>query len=119
MAEAERVHMYKGKPQKLGEPVTIEIEIPNKNNMKKQREQSDATDKKIAEHWEDLKNKNPDSEEIQRAYAEYLKRRKNKKNNYTVASKKSKLAKGGMYKGKKHNYVAGGMVKDMNIMRKN
>ena len=114
MAEAERVHMYKGKPQKLGEPVTIEIEIPNKNkiNMKKQREQSDATDKKIAEHWEDLKNKNPDSEEIQRAYAKFLKRKK-------IASKKSRMAKGGMYKGKKHNYVAGGMVKDMNIMRKN
>ena len=33
MAEAERVHMYKGKPQKLGEPVTIEIEIPNKEGI--------------------------------------------------------------------------------------
>ena len=30
--------------------------------------------------------------------------------------KKPEMMKGGMYKGKKHMYAAGGLVRDMNIM---
>ena len=35
----------------------------------------------------------------------------------TKPSKRPEMMGGGMYKSKKHSYAAGGMVKDMNMMR--
>ena len=44
------------------------------------------------------------------------KKKMNKGGYSGMSMKKPEMMKGGMYKGKKHMYAAGGLVRDMNIM---
>ena len=94
-----------------------------KRKAKAEKEAKEAKDAK-AEAFKPLLEKSK-AMNVTPNYAEELRKAMSKprfskggmKKKKTKPSKRPEMMGGGMYKGKKHSYAAGGMVKDMKIMR--